>query len=300
MLDAAFSWVYGLGNALLIRLEYPAATCAFFLALEMLLPRDGRGSWAAYWRGARFVALGVALNTLVLTVLTMASGVQQVAAGSMAAIEHKPLAFLDLSPLTTSADSWTRAAGIAIAVLGIAALNDFFYYWMHRAQHRFGWLWRFHRVHHSIVEMNATNSYHHVAEDLFQFAAITVPMSFLLGVETGPVPWIVIVLNSAHSYFIHSSTRLNIGPLRYLFSDNRLHRIHHSLEDRHRNRNFSAVTPLWDALFGTAYFPKRDEWPAVGLDDVAEPRNVGDYLLMPFRDRSVVVVLLDDDHARAT
>ena len=84
--------------------------------------------------------------------------------------------------------------------------------------------------------MNATNRYHHVAEDLFQFAAITIP--------TGLVPWLVIVVNNAHSYFIHSHARLNIGPLRRLFSDNRLHRIHHSLDERHRDCNFSTVTPL--------------------------------------------------------
>jgi len=36
-------------------------------------------------------------------------------------------------------------------------------------------------------------------------------------------------------------------------------------------------------LFGTAYFPRADEWPAVGLDDVPEPRTIADYLLMPFR-----------------
>jgi len=287
-LDAAYSWAYGLGNALLIRLEYPLATCAIFLVLEFVLPRRQRDSWASYWRGAKIVAAGVAINTLVLTLLTAVSGIDQVAAGAKASTEHKPLAFLDLTPLTTSPDFWTRTAGCAIAVLGIATVNDFFYYWMHRAQHQWGWFWRFHRVHHSITEMNATNSYHHVAEDLFQFVAITAPMSFLLGVETGPVPWIVIVLNSTHAYFIHSSADINIGPLRYLFSDNRLHRVHHSREDRHRDKNFSTVTPLWDVLFGTAYFPTRNQWPAVGLDDVAEPRTIGEYLMMPAYDEETV------------
>jgi hypothetical protein len=43
------------------------------------------------------------------------------------------------------------------------------------------------------------------------------------------------------------------------------------------------LSPLWDDLFGTAYFPRADEWPAVGLSDVAEPKTIADYLLMPFR-----------------
>ena len=38
-------------------------------------------------------------------------------------------------------------------------------------------------------------------------------------------------------------------------------------------------------LFGTAYFPRRDEWPAVAVDGVPEPRTIADYLLMPFREK---------------
>jgi sterol desaturase/sphingolipid hydroxylase (fatty acid hydroxylase superfamily) len=203
--------------------------------------------------------------------------------GSAGFFDVKPLAFLDLQPLTES-DSWPlKITGWLVAALGIAMLGNFFYYWLHRAQHRVGWLWRFHKVHHSITEMSATSSYHHVAEDLFQFAAVTMPMAVLLGVAAGPVPWLVIVLANTHSYFIHSSARLNIGPLRYLLCDNRFHRIHHSREQHHIDHNFATSTPLWDVLFGTAYFPRADEWPAVGIADVPEPRTVGDYLLMPFR-----------------
>lgn len=73
-------------------------------------------------------------------------------------------------------------------------------------------MWRFHKVHHSIKEMSATSSYHHVAEDLFQYVGVTLPLAFLLGVSTGPVPWLLIVVVNTHSYFIHSSANLNIGP----------------------------------------------------------------------------------------
>lgn len=282
--DAAYSFGYGLVNATLIRIEYPVATCCAFLVLEMLLPRQ-RNSSASYLRGVTMVIVSVALNTLVLTALTMLTGAESTAAGMKASHAHEPFALLNLTFLTSSDQLSVRLLGYAIATLGIACVADFFYYWMHRAQHWFGWMWRFHRVHHSITEMNATNSYHHVAEDLFQFAAVTLPMSYLLGVESGPVPWLVIVVVNTHSYFIHSSANLNIGPLRYLISDNRLHRIHHSMEDRHLNRNFATSTPLWDVFFRTAYFPKRSEWPGVGLSDVPEPKTIRDFLLMPFRSR---------------
>ena len=194
-----------------------------------------------------------------------------------------PLAVLDLSPLTTS-ESWPlKIAGWLAAAFVLSMASNGLYYWLHRAQHHFLWLWRFHRVHHSITEMSATSSYHHFTEDLFQFMAVTVPMSFLLGVESGPVPWIVLTVASTHAYFVHSSANINIGLLRYVIGDNRFHRIHHSLEERHFNRNFGTITPLWDVLFGTAWFPKSGEWPRVGLADVPEPKTLRDYLLMPVR-----------------
>jgi len=271
-LGDAYSIVYGLVNALAIRLIYPAGSCLLFLLPELLLPRS-RNSVRSYLRAGTFMATAVALNTLVIKALD----------GSMDALQLPPLAVLDLRPLTESASLGLRLAGWLAAALGIAMVGNFFYYWLHRAQHRFAWLWRFHRVHHSIEEMSATASYHHVAEDLFQFAAVTLPMAVLLGVQSGPVPWIVVVLAGTHTYFIHSSARFNIGPLRYLLCDNRFHRIHHSLEPPHRDRNFGTSTPLWDLLFGTAWFPRRDEWPKVGLVELAEPRTIRDYLLMPFQ-----------------
>jgi sterol desaturase/sphingolipid hydroxylase (fatty acid hydroxylase superfamily) len=272
-LGDAYSVAYGLVNALLIRLAYPAATCLIFLTLEWVLPHS-RNSLGSYRRAAIFMATVVAINTLVIKTLE----------GTMGALQIPPLAVLDLRPLTESPLLARRVTGWLAAALGIAVIGNFFYYWFHRAQHRFGWLWRFHSVHHSITEMSATASYHHVTEDLFQYIAVTIPMAVLLGVQSGPVPWLVMVLVGAQAYFIHSSVRLNLGPLRYLLCDNRFHRIHHSRDARHHDRNFGTVSPLWDILFTTAWFPRRGEWPAVGLDEGSEPKSVGAYLLAPFRD----------------
>jgi sterol desaturase/sphingolipid hydroxylase (fatty acid hydroxylase superfamily) len=285
-LSDAYSAGYGFINALLIRLEYPAATCAAYLAFELLMPRS-RNSARSYIHGAYFVGAAVLVNTLVLTLAQTSTGVRQDMPGMPGASQPATLLSLDLARFTNADSLGWRVFGWLVATLGIGILADFFYYWMHRAQHTFGWMWRFHKVHHSIKEMSATSSYHHVAEDLFQYVAVTLPLTFLLGVSAGPVPWLLIVVFNTQSYFIHSSANFNIGPLRYLLMDNRLHRIHHSREERHLNHNFATRTPVWDMLFGTAYFPRRDEWPAVGLADTEEPRTLRDYLLLPFRDERV-------------
>jgi sterol desaturase/sphingolipid hydroxylase (fatty acid hydroxylase superfamily) len=71
--------------------------------------------------------------------------------------------------------------------------------------------------------------------------------------------------------------------LRRIIADNRFHRIHHSVEPQHFGKNFGAGTSLWDQLFGTAYFPAADEWPATGLSDQREANTVSEYLWSPFK-----------------
>jgi sterol desaturase/sphingolipid hydroxylase (fatty acid hydroxylase superfamily) len=140
-----------------------------------------------------------------------------------------------------------------------------------------------HKVHHSIREMSAPNSYHHFTEDLLEYLFVLVPMAFLLGVEAGPVPWIVLAIARTQGYFIHSTAAINIGPLAYILCENRFHRLHHSREPQHFGKNFGTTTPLWDVLFRTACFPRSGEWPETGLADVPEPQTVAEYLTMPFK-----------------
>ncbi len=57
-----------------------------------------------------------------------------------------------------------------------------------------------------------------------------------------------------------------------------MHRIHHSREPQHFNKNFGVVTSVWDRLFGTAYFPAKDEWPDTGIVNQSEPSTVREFL----------------------
>lgn len=180
-------------------------------------------------------------------------------------------------PLTFT---WAGAAAVVAAPLASAFVADFFFYWCHRAQHR--WLWRFHAVHHSVRELNSTNSFHHVTEPFVQAVLITLPSSLIVSETGAVVPMIALLLHMQSSY-IHSSSRWHFGPLRSVFVDNRFHRIHHSTERRHFDRNFGAVTPLWDRLFDTAYFPAADEWPTTGIAEADQPRTLREWVSLPWR-----------------
>lgn len=204
----------------------------------------------------------------------------------------------DIRPLMTlpvfAAVAWAGPLAALLAVVIAAMVHDFFFYWFHRIQHR--WLWRYHAVHHSIRDLSAVNSYHHISETLIGLVLLTIPTSLIVS-DVGPaLPFVNLVL-WLHVVWIHSPTRFHFGPLGKLFVDNRFHRIHHSLEERHFDRNFGAFTTIWDRLFGTAYLPRADEWPAVGLAEVDQPRNLTQWLDLPKRYRAATATATAPDGA---
>ena len=185
--------------------------------------------------------------------------------------------FPDLAPA-----GLPKVLRIVAAVLAAAMIGDFFYYWCHRAQHRF--FWRFHAVHHSVREMSGMTAFHHVSEAAFKFVLYTIPLSFFIR-DPFELP-IVGGLLGLQGHYLHSPVRLNLGPLGRVFQDNRFHRIHHSIHPEHFDKNFGVFTTLWDWMFGTAYFPRADEWPDTGVSDYPEPQSLGDFFLAPLRHRT--------------
>ncbi len=209
----------------------------------------------------RMITLEARLRAILFSFLYFAS------ISLSAAFAYRLLHAIGYEPLI-SIQGW---AGVIAAALAVAFVSDFFYYWYHRAQHSIGWLWRIHAVHHSAEELGAGCGYHHLAEGPLKAVLVGIPAALVI--DRASDPYFAAVL-TMQAVYIHSSTRLNFGKLAWLISDNRAHRIHHSLEPRHFDRNFGAFTLLWDRLFGTASFPTRGEWPDVGLAGQPEPRSM--------------------------
>ena len=238
---------------------------AVFRGIELAFPQRHAPQPERNWVGLRiwlvYVALQVALTAMALTVIG--------SSGLSPQIDPRQLLGLP-----------TWAAAIAVGIVIILA-KDFFFYWEHRIQHR--WLWRWHAPHHAIRNLSATNSWHHWSEIAMFALMVALPMS-LLTPAFGPRPFLIGLMLSWQPIYLHSATRLQLGPvMRRLVVDSRYHRIHHSLDPKHFDRNFGAATPLWDWLFGTAYFPDADEWPEVGLAGVEEPGTVRQWSALPWR-----------------
>ena len=167
-----------------------------------------------------------------------------------------------------------------LEILIMVVIADFLIYWRHRAEHK--WFWPIHVVHHAPVQLHAANDIGHPAQALTDVLFVAVPLS-LVRIDGPATPFAVYFIVNLLSYYIHSPVDVHFGPLRKLLVDNRFHRIHHSLEERHFDKNFGICFSIWDRMFGTAYDPAPDEWPQVGVEGVTPPATVAAFLGLPVR-----------------
>jgi sterol desaturase/sphingolipid hydroxylase (fatty acid hydroxylase superfamily) len=243
----------------------------FFFVLELVIGRN-HYSKASRLRGALFWVAYIAITVVCITAFNTV----------WARLGVRPLFAFSLAGLSSSASMAVQVIGWVAGPVLAVIVGEFFYYWFHRAQHASKFLWAFHAEHHALREMSAWNSNHHFTEEIFRIPFMIIPTSLLIQLDPGYAPPLVWLLIGVQGQYIHSHTRLNLGPLRHVVADNHFHRIHHSVERQHWNRNFGSFTSVWDTLFGTAYFPRRDEWPDTGIDEHDEAKTLREFLFRPF------------------
>ncbi|MEZ5354815.1 MAG: sterol desaturase family protein [Bryobacteraceae bacterium] len=160
---------------------------------------------------------------------------------------------------------------------------DFLQWCVHNLLHRVGFLWEFHKVHHSIVELDWIGNWRiHWVEIVVYRSLLYTPFA-LLGFA-GPVMFWVGVLNTLAGHFAHANLRWHIGPLRYVINSPELHIWHHTHPTSGPpNRNFALTLAIWDWIFGTAYLPGHD--PArLGFTGIEQyPAQLPGQFVAPFR-----------------
>jgi sterol desaturase/sphingolipid hydroxylase (fatty acid hydroxylase superfamily) len=162
----------------------------------------------------------------------------------------------------------------------VVLLSDFFIYWGHRLQHRVGFLWRFHAVHHSAEHLDWLAAHReHPVDTIYTIGLINLP-AFLLGFQLEPIAGFI-AFRGIWAVYIHSNVRLPIGPLRMLIGAPELHHWHH---DRDRDAgNYANISPLMDILFGTYRCPDHEP-ERFGLREPT-PRTYLGHLIGPFLPR---------------
>jgi sterol desaturase/sphingolipid hydroxylase (fatty acid hydroxylase superfamily) len=203
---------------------------------------------------------------------------------------------------------WTLGATPAIAVnygwmllysLVTLLCYDFVFFLIHYTMHRVPALWALHKVHHSAEVLTPLTRYreHFLAGPIWAAGG-----AFSYGLAGGLFAWL---FNGG----IVAATLFNIGFFALVFGFNgsfrhyhvqfnyprwlslwlhspAMHHVHHSYLQQHWDKNFAAVTSIWDRLFGTLYVPAKDEhtpW-GIGPNTQSEYRTYWQNTVGPFRD----------------
>jgi sterol desaturase/sphingolipid hydroxylase (fatty acid hydroxylase superfamily) len=243
-----------------------AILAVIFIPLERLFALHPRRVLRRGWRTdvVHYLVNGAALKVgLVVSVIAVGSVLR--------AFVPAPLRLgIAASP------TWVQiVAGFAITTVGGYA--------GHRAAHEVPLLWRFHRVHHSIREIDWLAANHlHPLDETFGRSAAVLPL-YALGFGRVSLGAFVILI-TVQAIFIHANVRISWGPLRWVIATPQFHHWHHAREPEAFNSNFAGEFPVLDALFGTLYLPA-GRWPEeYGIDDV-EPTGYLRQLAWPLRTR---------------
>lgn len=184
-----------------------------------------------------------------------------------------------VSPRRITATGWRD---VAVHMVLYALIFDFFYYWYHRAQHRFAAFWQIHELHHSDDELNVTSSYRTYWLDYpLQALFVALPTYFIVGFDARALGLFVFV-TTLMLIWSHANIRVEMGRLSPFLVGPQVHRIHHSDLPQHRDRNFAQWFPIYDIMFGTYYAPAAGEFPSTGTDTLASRAPLSTVLFKPF------------------
>ena len=206
---------------------------SFFLLIESLLP-------ARSWQGSRIKRLFfhfsvAAFNTFLVRLLIYVPFL---------------LWIVYVEQQGWGISRWLGLNGWLEIILSLLVIDAFDYLW-HRANHRFSFLWRFHKAHHADNEMDVTTAlrFHPGELVLSSFAkAIWV-------LVWGPtaIAWFIFEgLISLCAQFHHSNIDLPDPIERFLsrvIVTPRFHASHHVVDRQYGDANFSTIFSFWDPLF---------------------------------------------------
>lgn len=181
---------------------------------------------------------------------------------------------------------WLNLPPLAGAVVALLFLDYSMYLW-HWLNHRVPFLWRFHNVHHTDLDLDVTTAFRFHFGEIFLSVFIRSLQVALAGASPA-VALIYEILLEASTQFHHSNLRLPHRFERFLawfIMTPRAHGIHHSIEARETNSNFSNFLMLWDRLHRTLRLDVPQDRIVVGVPAYRDPAELKTLplLTMPFR-----------------
>lgn len=145
-----------------------------------------------------------------------------------------------------------------LQLLVFFVILDFVQWFTHVLLHRYSFLWKFHKVHHSVKEMGfAAHLRYHWMENILYKPLKTFGVMILGGFEPEQA-YIVHFITIAIGHLNHANVKITWGVFKYVFNNPVMHLYHHAyvLPEGRNGMNYGISLSLWDYIFGTHYIPE--------------------------------------------
>lgn len=174
-------------------------------------------------------------------------------------ITMRSLSIIDLSSLPA-----------LLQLLLFFIILDFVQWFTHVLLHKYEFLWRFHKVHHSVKEMGfAAHLRYHWMENILYKPLKTLGIMVLGGFEPEQA-YIVHFIAITIGHLNHANIKITWGPFKYIFNNSVMHLYHHVKElpdGKPHGVNFGISLSIWDYLFKTNYIPEDSGTIELGFPD---------------------------------
>ena len=169
-------------------------------------------------------------------------------------------------------------------------ISDFVQWNVHILLHRVPFLWKIHKVHHSVKEMGfAAHLRYHFGETLVynSFKYIVLSMLFGFNIE---LAFIIHGFAITIGHLNHANIGWDYGPLKYVLNNPKMHIWHHAKdlpEEHPYGMNYGITLSLWDYIFKTNYIPHDGRDIELGFEkDEHYAQTFWKQLVAPFKEKS--------------
>lgn len=146
---------------------------------------------------------------------------------------------------------------------------DFFQWLTHIMMHRFDFLWKFHKVHHSVKQMGFAAHFHYHWMENILYKPLKVFAVMLIGGFEPEQAYLVHFLTITIGHLNHSNIKLSYGALKYIFNNPIMHLHHHASSSSNNFKtgvNFAISLSIWDYIFKTNYIPNENGDTKLGYE----------------------------------
>ena len=146
---------------------------------------------------------------------------------------------------------------------------DFFQWLTHIMMHRFDFLWKFHKVHHSVKEMGFAAHFHYHWMENILYKPLKVFAVMLIGGFEPEHAYLIHFLTITIGHLNHSNIKLSYGALKYIFNNPIMHLHHHASSSSNNFKtgvNFAISLSIWDYIFKTNYIPNENGDTKLGYE----------------------------------